>query len=86
MTTARAVVAGEGERPLDEVLQRWIDQARAEGRHQDVRALEGRDDLADDVEALERAAEEELLADFRLDVERGFAVAMVRAEPEGQAW
>jgi hypothetical protein len=66
---------------LDDLRRRWIAEARAEGREDDARALEGHEP-AD----AERTAEDELLAEIRRDVERAFVFAMLREEREDPTW
>lgn len=73
---------------IDQLRRRWAAEARADGRDDEARALEG-DDLADDlvdVEALERAAEDELLVIFQRDVEREFVLVQLHEESQDDAY
>jgi hypothetical protein len=71
------------EQRFDALRRRWAEEARSSGRDEDACALEGHDDLADDLADAEAG---ELLAAFRADVEREFAIAAMRAEPEAPQW
>jgi len=83
MTAVRADEVAENDGgSIDELRQRWVQEAHAAGRDGEARVLEGHDDLAD-AETLERAAEDELLAVFRTDVQREFALARLHEETEG---
>jgi len=88
MSAVRDVFVGDDDRAggradeglIEGLLLRWTEEARSSGRDEDALALEGRADLASD---LDRAAEGELLAGFRCDVEREFALALLHAESQG---
>lgn len=62
---------------LDALRQRWAAEARASGRIDVARALEGHDDPADIED------QRELLAAFRRDVEREFVLVQLHAEAQG---
>jgi len=88
MSATRSVFMGDDDRAsgradeglIEGLLLRWAEEARLSGREEDALALEGRADLASD---LEHAAENDLLAAFRRDVEREFALVLLHAESQG---